>query len=93
MPIEAYLKLTYKINNFFVIILGDVLRDPIIERCFNKDIQIYFKVLFTEPIGWNLRNDVCHGLSEINTFSNYTADRLIHVILILGLLRYNENKL
>lgn len=85
------LKCLRNTDYFQVMSLGDVLKDPIIESTFNKDIQIYFRVLFTESIGWNLRNDICHGLSEINTFSYYTADRLIHVILILGLLRYNEN--
>lgn len=62
----------------------EILRDDIIKQVLGEDIQLYLRVLFTDPRGWNLRNDVCHGISEIESFSFQAIERILHVILILG---------
>lgn len=62
----------------------EILRDDIIKQVLGEDIQLYLRVLFTDPRGWNLRNDVCHGMSEIESFSFQAIERILHVILILG---------
>jgi len=67
----------------------EILGDKIVEAAFNEDIKIYMKVLFTDQRGWNIRNDVCHGICDINSFSYQSIERIIHVLLILGLLRKN----
>lgn len=68
----------------------DILRDDIIYQVLGEDIQIYLRVLFTDQRGWNLRNDVCHGMSDVNSFSYQSAERILHVILILGTIIKNE---
>lgn len=74
-------------NGFQLKTFDELLRDDNIAKVFGEDIQIYLRVLFTDQRGWNLRNDVCHGMSDINSFSYQSIERIIHVLLILGTLR------
>ena len=69
----------------------DILRDPIVERVMGDDSQTYFRILFTDPRGWNLRNEVCHGLVEFELFDKQTADRILHALLCLGMIRIRQN--
>lgn len=69
----------------------EILRDDIIKQVLGEDIQLYLRVLFTDPRGWNLRNDVCHGMSEIESFSFQAIERILHVLLILGTLIKRES--
>ena len=62
----------------------DLLRDELVERCFGPDSSFYFRMLFTDQRGWNVRNDVCHGISPANAFNHSTADRVMHVMLCLA---------
>lgn len=65
----------------------ELLRDEIIESALGEDCALYFRVLFTDSRGWNIRNNVCHGLSPIEAFSRQVSDRIIHSLLFLGILR------
>lgn len=79
-----------KANNYgghYYISLGDLLRNPIISQIYNEKIQIYFIVLLVDPMGWNIRNNVSHGLVNSEFFSNDILDRLLHILLLLGILR------
>lgn len=69
----------------------DILRDEIIKHVLGEDIQIYLRVLFTDQRGWNLRNDVCHGMSDIDSFSYQSIERILHVLIILGTIVKNES--
>lgn len=68
---------------------NELLGDEIIKMAFSEDVQIYLRVLFTDQRGWNIRNDVCHGICDVNSFSYQSIERIIHVLLILGILRKN----
>jgi hypothetical protein len=74
-------------NSFQLKTFDQLLRDDIIVKIFGEDIQLYLLVLFTDQRGWNLRNDVCHGMCDISSFSYQAIERIIHVLLILGILR------
>ena len=65
----------------------EILRDDVIINVLGEDFATYFRILFTDQRGWNLRNNVCHGLSNPNMFNNQTADRLLHSLLCLGLIQ------
>lgn len=65
----------------------DLLRDENVEECFGIDLSFYFRVLLTEQRGWNIRNNICHGISPSGTFNHSIADRVIHVILCLAQVR------
>ena len=62
----------------------DLLRDDKVEECFGIDLTFYFRILLTEQRGWNVRNNICHGISPSNAFSYSVADRIMHVILCLA---------
>ncbi len=65
----------------------DLLRDESVENCFGEDSSFYFRMLFTDQRGWNMRNDVCHGISPTGAFNYSTADRVMHVLLCLAQVR------
>lgn len=62
----------------------DLLRDESVETCFGSDTSFYFRMLLTDQRGWNIRNDVCHGISPAGAFNYSTADRVMHVMLCLS---------
>jgi hypothetical protein len=65
----------------------DLLRDESVENCFGTDTSFYFRILLTDQRGWNIRNDVCHGISPAGAFNYSTADRVMHVMLCLSQVR------
>lgn len=65
----------------------DLLRDESVESCFGADTSFYFRMLLTDQRGWNMRNDVCHGISPSGAFNYSTADRVLHVLLCLSQVR------
>jgi predicted RNase H-like nuclease len=67
--------------------LDDLLRDERIEDVFGADAAFYFRVLLTDERGWNLRNTVCHGLASEADFCAAAADRVLHLLLCLSLVR------
>lgn len=68
----------------------DLLRDEIVEECMGTDATFYFRTLLTDQRGWNMRNDVCHGISPSSMFNYSTADRIVHVLLCLSQVRENN---
>jgi hypothetical protein len=68
----------------------DLLRDKRVEDCFSTDSSFYFRVLLTDQRGWNMRNDVCHGISPVDVFNYSTADRTMHVVLCLAQVKENN---
>ena len=55
-----------------------------------EDMQTYFKNLFTEHNGWNLRNRISHGLLQTSGFNSTVADRIVHAFGLLSLLEFKE---
>lgn len=55
-----------------------------------EDVNTYFKNLFTDQYGWNLRNLTSHGLMRSGGFNNTVANRIMHAFLLLSQLRINE---
>ncbi len=70
--------------------LGAVLSDVAFKEFWTSvglpDVPFYLRVLLTDPRGWNVRNLVAHGLRPADFFRQEVADRLVHVVLLLGLL-------
>lgn len=68
-----------------------LLRNEDLIKALGEDFSFYFRVLFTDQRGWNLRNNICHGLVPSNKINQKMADRVLHAFMYLGLLRINEN--
>jgi hypothetical protein len=67
--------------------LDEILRDEGVTKALGDNITHYFRVLLTDQRGWNLRNNICHGLQDSNTFEKSVGNRLFHVLLILAHIR------
>ena len=72
--------------------LDDLLTDKEIIDVLTDDVCLYLRVLFTDPRGWNLRNNIYHGISPIETFNQISADRVFHALLCLSLVREKRAK-
>ncbi|HBC87046.1 MAG TPA: hypothetical protein DCZ94_08840 [Lentisphaeria bacterium] len=70
--------------------LDELLRSPKLLEFFGEDRILYFRVLLTDQRGWNLRNDVCHGLTVPEAFGTAMTDRLLHVLLCLAQVRAKQ---
>ncbi len=68
--------------------LNDILEsEPAIQNCLGDDVTFYFRVFLCDPRGFNVRNDIAHGLMTPANFNRFLSDRLMHILFILGLLR------
>lgn len=71
-------------------IMDDLLRDKLLVESIGEDLSLYYRVLLTDSKGWNLRNDICHGIAELSDFDKVKADRVFHALLCLGLIKITE---
>jgi Domain of unknown function (DUF4209) len=71
----------YQYKNF-----DELLREEKVLKIVGSDFVTYFKVLFTDQRGWNIRNNICHGLFPVKGFNCGVADRVFHALLCLALL-------
>ncbi len=67
--------------------LDQMLRDPAVTETLGEDGTTYLRVLLTDARGWNLRNNVCHGFLPPETFDSTEANRILHAMLLLALVR------
>jgi hypothetical protein len=49
-------------------IFDDFLREEAVMKSLGENVAHYFRVLFTDQRGWNIRNDVCHGITPLPGF-------------------------
>jgi hypothetical protein len=67
--------------------LDELLRDASILAALGETVVLYLRVLFTDARGWNVRNEVSHGLASAEMMSLSVADRVVHALLLLALVR------
>ncbi len=79
-------------GGFFYRTLDDLLRDEQIVKVLGEDMSLYLRVLLTDPRGWNLRNEMCHGISGPERFNQISADRILHVLLCLASVREKRDE-
>ena len=99
--IEDSIRNIYRLNNLsFISVntdggydvksLNSLLGEGVIKQIYGvlgEHLVFYLRVLLTERIGWNLRNNFAHGINK-NYFSRVdVADRLLHVLFCLSLVR------
>ena len=71
--------------------LDDLLRDPTFIGVMSNDVAEYFRIMYTDRRGINLRNRVAHGLIPAEGFGQGLADRLLHTFLVLLLVRSQDD--
>ena len=68
--------------------LDDLLRQDCVNEVFTEDGAFYLRLVLTDQRALNLRNLLCHGILPPESFGVGAADRLIHVLVLLGLVRF-----
>lgn len=63
--------------------LEGLLSGEVFKRLFTEDEVTYLQSVFTDHNGWNLRNQISHGLMSAESFNNTMADRILHSYLFL----------
>lgn len=74
-------------GGFHLRALDELLRSEEIVKSLGNDIALYLRVLLTDPRGWNIRNNLCHGMFRQEDFSKSIADRIVHILLVLAQVR------
>jgi hypothetical protein len=76
------------------VLLGGLLKnEQIFENVFSKsghNIFFYFRLILTEKLGMNLRNDFAHGLGKKKFFGRDASNRLFHILICLSVVRKKE---
>lgn len=67
--------------------LDEILLDPSIQQALTDDGAFHLRVLLTDQKGFNIRNLLCHGISNPACFNVVAAERLLHALLLLANLR------
>lgn len=80
------------IGGFDYITFGTLLCSPYLKNIFGEDAIFYLKLLFTESRGWNVRNNICHGLLRSEFIQKPITDRIMHVLLLLSFIRDQRGK-
>jgi len=55
-----------------------------------EDITNYLRNLLTDQYGWNIRNQLSHGLWGAESFNSGMADRIVHAFMLLGVFKRQE---
>ena len=70
--------------------LDELLREEAVIRVLSEPISFYLRALLTDARGWNLRNQLLHGLVDPSYVAQPFADRVFHVLVLLGSVELRE---
>jgi hypothetical protein len=67
--------------------MNNILEDQRVRNMLTEDLWRYLTVLYIDRRGLNLRNDLAHGLVNTEGFNTLICDRVIHSLMVLGMMR------
>jgi Domain of unknown function (DUF4209) len=65
--------------------MGEIFGNKAVKDALGADLTLYFKLIYSDPRGLNLRNSVAHGTLDRGTVNAVVSDLLIHSLLVVGL--------
>ncbi|MDX8521499.1 DUF4209 domain-containing protein [Mesorhizobium dulcispinae] len=65
--------------------MGEIFGNKVVKDTLGADLTLYFKLIYSDPRGLNLRNSIAHGTLERGMINAVISDLLIHSLLVLGL--------
>lgn len=83
---------TFKNNGYPYKTFDTVLREPAVAENLGEDHATYFRLLFTEQKGINLRNEMAHGMMRPEKFTKSLSAIVLHSLLCLGMIRFYNNQ-
>lgn len=72
--------------------LDDLMREDAIIQLLTEDVATHIRIVLTDQRGWNLRNEVCHGLSTAAQLNMAVARRVMVIVLLLSLVRTQDEE-
>lgn len=66
--------------------MGDILFDKDVTERWGEDLTLHLRALYADPRGWNIRNELAHGLMSADQFGETLALWVVHSVLLLGLM-------
>ncbi len=88
---HSVLKSQSKGRGFQLKTLDELLRDPSLAYAITEDGAYYLRLVLTDQRALNIRNLLCHGIVPPESFGVNAANRLLHVLIILGFIRFEKN--
>jgi len=85
---HSVLKPQRKGSGFQLKTLDELLRDPALADAITEDGAYYLRLVLTDQRALNIRNLLCHGIVPPESFGVNAANRLLHVLIILGFIRF-----
>lgn len=79
------------IGGFKAIGLGQVLNHSIFKEKISTDIRFHFRVLYNDPRGLNVRNELAHGLISPELLNIELANWILHSVIFLSLIRIDNS--
>lgn len=70
---------------------GTFLERDFVKIAMPRDLHQYVKLVMTETTGWNLRNEIAHGLIRPQQCTQVVADTVVHLFLLITLFRIGES--
>jgi hypothetical protein len=67
--------------------LSDALSNRRVKEALEEKILLFLKILYNDKRGYNLRNEVAHGIASFETFNRFVAAQVIQSIILLSALR------
>jgi hypothetical protein len=67
--------------------MNNILEDQRVRNMLTEDLWRYLTVLYIDRRGLNLRNDLAHGLINTESFNTLICDRVLHSLMVLGMMR------
>ncbi len=74
-----------------MISLGDVLSHEIFRGKVPDYIRFHFQVLYQDPRGLNVRNEIAHGIAAYELFGLGLANTVVHSVILIGTFRAAPN--
>lgn len=72
--------------------LGDLLLKKEVLKIFGNSLTWYMRIILTERMGLNLRNEVAHGLIKYEQCSFNNLNKIIHIYILLTRFNLINNK-
>jgi hypothetical protein len=67
--------------------LRAILADESVTKVLGETTTRYLRAILTDQRGWNVRNRLSHGLYNSRFFARHSADRVVHILMLLSLIR------
>lgn len=72
-----------ELNGYKYITLGSLLKSEKVKEVLGEKLSSYLFFIYTDPIGLNLRNLMCHGIFSEHIFTKENAFLVLHSLLCL----------